>query len=52
MLQPARADVAESAIAEGRPKDAVSLLEKHYASVLRDQYPSLTSQVESLLRAE
>ncbi|SFW75356.1 diguanylate cyclase [Luteibacter sp. UNCMF366Tsu5.1] len=44
-----RTDVAESAIADGRPQDAVSLLEKHYASVLHDQYPSLTSQVESLL---
>jgi diguanylate cyclase (GGDEF)-like protein len=44
-----RADVADTAIRNGRPKDAIEVLEKHYAEVLRDSYPSLTSQVESLL---
>ncbi|HXP01090.1 MAG TPA: diguanylate cyclase [Luteibacter sp.] len=44
-----RADVAESAIDAGRAADAVAMLEKRYPAVLRDQYPSLISQFESLL---
>ncbi|NII55298.1 GGDEF domain-containing protein [Luteibacter sp. SG786] len=44
-----RADVADTAIRNGQPRDAIHLLESHYADVLRYGYPSLTSQVESLL---
>lgn len=44
-----RADVAESAIASGHAVEAVAMLEQHYPAVLRDQYPSLISQFESLL---
>jgi diguanylate cyclase (GGDEF)-like protein len=44
-----RADVAEGTIRGGNATDAVAMLEKHYPAVLRDQYPSLISQFESLL---
>ena len=44
-----RADMAEAAIQDKRPRDAIDLLQKRYAAVLSDSYPSLTSHVESLL---
>jgi diguanylate cyclase (GGDEF)-like protein len=44
-----RADTAETAIQDKRPRDAIAMLEEHYAAVLADSYPSLTSQVQSLL---
>lgn len=44
-----RTDVADSAIRAGRAAEAVAMLERHYPIVLRDQYPSLISQFESLL---
>ncbi|MGE7137347.1 diguanylate cyclase [Luteibacter sp. NPDC031894] len=44
-----RADVADTAIRDKRPRDAIDILEKNYPAVLRDSYASLTSQVESLL---
>ncbi|HEY4293158.1 GGDEF domain-containing protein [Luteibacter sp.] len=44
-----RADVAETAIHDKRPRDAIEILEKRYPAVLNDSYPRLISQVESLL---
>jgi diguanylate cyclase (GGDEF)-like protein len=44
-----RADMAAFDIQHGRASDAVALLQGNYADVLRDQYPSQTSQFEALL---
>lgn len=44
-----RADIADSALARGRPAVAIATLEPHYQQILGIQYSILTSQVESLL---
>ena len=44
-----RADVAALDMRRGRVADAIALLEKNYADVRSDQYPSLTAQVDGLL---
>ncbi|QWT19896.1 GGDEF domain-containing protein [Bacillus sp. NP157] len=44
-----RADVAESAIARGDATAATALLERYYASVVRDQYPIQTAQFDALM---
>jgi diguanylate cyclase (GGDEF)-like protein len=44
-----RADVADSAITRGHPADAISLLQRYYDSVLHDDYPTQTAQVDATL---
>ncbi|RDD83718.1 GGDEF domain-containing protein [Dyella tabacisoli] len=43
-----RADIASFDIQQGRSAHAIALLQTNYAYVLRDQYPSLTSQFDAL----
>jgi diguanylate cyclase (GGDEF) domain len=44
-----RADIADNALRNGQPTDAISLLERYYGSVIRDAQPMQMAQYNALL---